>query len=211
MSERSDILHLPVQDYPAEPTQMWPTLPAALDSAQSDAIFAGTGIPVAFREDGRWIVDDEALHQVAGQCWLSGLPSPDAALIKLLRAENSTNTVSLTDICDAAAGFELTAPCDADRMSRGRIWPGGAAGWVGEVGSDRNIRALGDMFETMTAAVDAVISDIRQRRDNLVNILMAAGPLAARLATTRERWEQPSIEVYITETQQNAWLVHAPA
>lgn len=207
----SDIRHLPVQDHPTEPTQTWPALNAALDSAQSDAIFVRTGIPVAFRDDDRWIVDDEALHYVAGQRWLSHLAPADAALIRLLRAENSTSTVSLADICEATTGFELTTSLDADRMSRGRIWPGGVAGWVGEVGSDKNIRPLGDMFETMTDAVEAVIADIRQRRDELVNVLMTRGPHTARLATTRERWEQPSIKVYISETQQNAWLVHVPA
>lgn len=210
MSVVSDIFHLPVQDYPTEPTQTWSTLAVALDSAQSDTIFAGTGTPVAFRDDGRWIVDDDALHCAAGQRWFSHLSPADAARIRLLRAENSTSTVSLADICDAAVGFESTTSLDADRMSRGRIWPGGIAGWVGEVGSDKNIRPLGDMFESMTDAVDAVIADIRQRRDELVNILMTGGPLTVRLATTRERWEQPSIEVYITERQQKSWLLHVP-
>jgi hypothetical protein len=96
-------------------------------------------------------------------------------------------------------------------MSQGRIWPGGIAGWVGEVGSDKNIRPLGDMFETMTDAVEAVVADIRKRRDELVTVLKTGGPLTARLATTRERWEQPSITMYTTETQQNAWLLHVPA
>jgi hypothetical protein len=157
------------------------------------------------------MVDDETLHRLAGQRWLSELSPADAALLRLLRAENSTSTISLADVCDAAIGFELNVPLDTDRMSRGRIWPGGVAGWVGEVGSGKNIRPLGDMFETMTTAVDAVIADIRRRRDDLVNVLMAGGSLTARLATTRERWEQPSITVYITETQQNAWLLRAPA
>lgn len=211
MSAASDVSNLPVQDHPTEPTQTWPTVAAALHSAQSEVIFASTGVPVAFRNDDQWIVDDEALHRVVGQRWLSELSPAESALIRLLRAENSTSTVSLADICGAAAGFELTASLDADRMSWGRIWPGGVAGWVGEVGSDKNIRPLGDMFETMTAAVDAVIADIRKRRDGLVDVLMAGGPLTTRLATTREHWEQPSIKVYITETQQNAWLIRAPA
>lgn len=37
VSDGSDILHLPVQDHPTEPAQTWPTLAAALDSAQSGA------------------------------------------------------------------------------------------------------------------------------------------------------------------------------
>jgi hypothetical protein len=49
VSASTNTLHLPVQDHPTEPTLTWPTLAAALDTAQADTIYASIGgIPVAF-------------------------------------------------------------------------------------------------------------------------------------------------------------------
>ncbi len=127
---------------------------------------------------------------------------------------NSTNqaehdalkTVVVAEIVQTARGLGVQHLPDVDRMVAGRVWPGGH-GWVGEIGEGSNIRAVGDMYESIVDAIKAVDAEIRQLRDAAVNALMNGGEQAAHLAATRDHWQPPILTVFAEIDQQEPWLL----
>ncbi len=124
--------------------------------------------------------------------------------------QDAGETITLAEVVSTAHALGVHHMPDVDRMTSGRVWPGGH-GWVAELGAGSNIRALDDMYESMVDAVKAVDADIRRLRDAAVNALMNGGVETARLATTRERWQPPVLKVYAEVEQQDAWLLQLPA
>jgi hypothetical protein len=127
-----------------------------------------------------------------------------------LAVQDNPGTVVVAEIVHAARNLGVQHLPDADRLVTGRVWPGGQ-GWVGEIGEDRNIRALDDMYESMIDAIKAVDTEIRQLRDATVKALINGGEQAARLATTREHWRPPVLKVFAEVEQQQPWLLQLPA
>lgn len=127
-----------------------------------------------------------------------------------LAAQDSEQTIALVEVIDTAHGLGVQRLPEEGRMIAGRVWPGGD-GWVGEVGKGNSLHALDDMYESMADAIVAVDREIRQLRDTAVNALMNGGVDAARLATTRERWQVPVLQVFATADQRAPWQLHLHA
>ncbi|MGH3801168.1 MAG: hypothetical protein ACRDTD_13725 [Pseudonocardiaceae bacterium] len=134
----------------------------------------------------------------------------DAKDTTKLAVQDSGETISLAEVIATAHGSGVPHLPATDRLISGRVWPGGD-GWVGEVGQGNNVRALDDMYESMADAIVAVDKEIRQLRDTAVNALMNGGVDAARLATTREQWQPPVLQVFATADQQAPWQLQLHA
>ncbi len=127
-----------------------------------------------------------------------------------LAVQDAGETIALADVVNTAHRLGVQHLPDVDRMTSGRVWPGGH-GWVAEIGEDSNVHALDDMYESMVDGIKAVDAEIRQLREAAVNALMNGGIEAAKLATTSERWQPPVLKIYADVGQQDAWLLQLPA